>query len=138
MVIFDYYNVLFDKKNGFYPYVYATIKSLSRKHKIAILSAEKLPNIKEELKTKKLDDLFTKIITNAKESDYLNLTKEFGIVPKDFIIVDSNSKRGIKIANKIGAKSIWLNLEDKSPPDDAAFFPTHFASSLEEIIQIID
>jgi len=144
-IIFDWGRTLYDNENKqLFPDALSILDYVSKKYKLAIVSLATKESIEERnslIRNMKVDHFFEHILIDSKDKDrmYSQVINNFNIDPRDLILVDDRTVRGISWGNKIGATTIWLKKGKFSNelPNEETGSPSHIIENLSELLRLL-
>lgn len=145
-IIFDWGRTLWDNENAvLFPDTKETLEYLKGKgYRMALLSVT--VNTTEELKLKRIQDgglepFFDKIVfcMEKGEVEVQTINALWKLPYEDIMVVGDRTKVDIRIANRLGMKSTWVQRGKfaEELPDEETGNPTHIISTVSELKSIL-
>lgn len=142
-IIFDWAGTLYEKNKGLFPYSERVLRKLYNKnYKLAVISKAVSDSVETRLKQineirQYLDVIIADVDKTPKQ--YLDCMEELNVKPKNTLIVDDRTLRGIKIGNKLGCQTYWIKNGEYSneTPNKKTGKPTKTISSVEDLLTIL-
>lgn len=141
-IIFDWAGTLYEKGKGLFPYSERVLRELKPKYKLAVISKAVSDSVETRLKQiGKIGHYFNVIIAdNDKTSEqYIECMNKLNVRPENTLVVDDRTLRGIKIGNKLGCKTVWIQKGEYSneTPNKEIGQPTYTINSVEDLLTIL-
>ena len=143
-IIWDWIGTLYKRKKGLYPFTKKVLQELkSRGYKFGLVSLTKIgvKARKEELNSSGIMHYFDSIIIDTCKTPkhYKKCMREMGTTSGDTIIVDDRTIRGIKIGNKIGCETYWIQKGEHSQeiPNHKTGEPTYRIDSIKDLLDLL-
>jgi len=141
-LIFDFGRTVYDKDNKkLFRGVIVFLKYCKRNgYKLALISNDE-PGRRELINDLNLGGYFDKIIVTKEkgEGDFRKCISDFGLEPKDVVVIGDRVKKEIKIGNRIGAVTAWFKhgkyAREEPKEDDEK--PDHIIISLSQLYDFI-
>ncbi len=143
-IIFDWGRTLYDKENErLFPETNKVLTYCGKRYKLAIVSLAVDGDIEGRFRL--IDEYtirehFQFMLFHEKDKDSLfrNALGNFGLAPKQVLVVDDRMKR-LQWAIQQGCKTVWIKKGkfSKEEPDAITGFPTHTITSLQELLGIV-
>ena len=145
-IIFDWGRTLWDNENGvLFPDTKETLEYLRGKgYRMALLSVTE--NTAEGLKLKRIQDgglepFFDKIVLCEEkgETEVQTINARWNLPYEDIMVIGDRTKADIRIANRLGTKSIWVRRGKFADelPDEETGTPTHTITTVGELKSIL-
>jgi len=140
-IIFDWAGTLYEKDKGLFPYSEEVLQELKPKYKLAVISKAVSNSVEERLKQiNGISKYFEVIIADIDKTPehYIQCMKKLKVKPENTLIVDDRTLRGIKIGNKLGCKTAWIEKGEYSNelPNDETGNPYYTIKSIEDLLTI--
>ena len=148
-IIFDWIGTLSaGSKGGVYPYSEKVLQYLREKkeikYRIGLVSIAGF-GVKERIKDLEKTGIiyyFDSIIINDKmktPKHYIQCMHEMGTVPRTTIVVGDTASLEIRIGNKLGCKTYWIqnSVFAPEPPNKKTGEPTKIINSVEDLLKIL-
>lgn len=142
-IIFDYGYTIYDpEKKGFHPDSLATLKVLSNKYKLILVS--RTSNTEERLsqiEKNGFDQLFDyiKVVKKEETKDFKDILEFFKFKPKEFLVVGDRITSEITSGKKLGMVTcrFLYGPEKDLVPENALEIPDYTIENLKEIIHLV-
>ena len=141
-IIFDWAGTLYEKNKGLFSYSEDVLQELKPKYKLAVISKAVSNSVEERLKQiNGVKHYFDFIIADVDKTPehYIKCMKKLRVKPKNTLIVDDRTLRGIKIGNKLGCKTAWIQEGEYSNeiPNKETGNPYYTIKSIEDLLTIL-
>lgn len=144
-IIFDWGRTLYDSENqALFPGTEKVLQFLSKLYLLVIVSLASDGNIEKRiqiLRECRIEKYFAAVYfaQNDKDSLYAIALSRLLLTPREVVIVDDRTIRGIKWGNAHGATTIWLRRGKfmNEEPSKETGPPTYVISTLEEVCSLL-
>ncbi len=145
LIIFDWGRTLYDPETkDVFLGVPEMLRTLSNQYKLAIVCLATdgdFDRRKKIMKDSGVEELFSLILMAEGNKDllYEKALSELGFVPKDVIIVDDRTLRGIRWGNANGATTVWVckGKFSNELPNEETGEPDYTVTEVTELLGIL-
>jgi len=142
-IIFDWVGTLYKfGEKGLYPFSEKVLKELYPKYQLAVISKAVPEDLEKRLN--QIDPIknYFKVITVDTEKtpeQFIDCMYKLGVTPKDTLVVDDRTIRGIKIGNALGCPTAWIQTGKYfyELPDKDTGEPTYNINSVEDLLKML-
>lgn len=141
-IIFDWVGTLYERDKGLFPYSERVLKELKSKYKLALISKAVSNDV--ETRMKQIDEIkkyFDAVFVEYDKTpeQFISCIKMLGVKPKNTLVVDDRTVRGIKIGNQLGCITYWIQKGEYAGelPNEETGEPTKRIDSVEDLLKIL-
>lgn len=142
-IIFDWVGTLYQfGGTGLFPYSERVLRELHPKYKLAVISKAVSDNVEtRRQQMSKLSQYFEVMITDTDKTpeQFIECMRQLKVNPKNTLVVDDRTVRGIQIGNKLGCKTAWIQTGKYSNefPTRKTGEPTYRINSIGDLLTIL-
>jgi len=141
-IIFDWIGTLYERGKGLFFYSERVLKELKPKYKLAVISKTVSDNIETRLKQiNEIRHYFDIIIADTEKTaeQYIECIQKLKVKPKNTLVVDDRTNRGIQIGNRLGCQTAWIQEGEYAheTPNEETGEPTYRIKSIENLLEIL-
>ena len=141
-IIFDWIGTLYERGRGLFPCSEQILERLHKKYKLAVISKTVSDNIETRLKQiNEIRHYFDIIIADTEKTaeQYIECIQKLKVKPKNTLVVDDRTNRGIQIGNRLGCQTAWIQEGEYAheTPNEETGEPTYRIKSIENLLEIL-
>lgn len=141
-IIFDWVETLYERDKGLFFYSERVLKELHQKYKLAVISKAVSDNVETRLKQiNEIRHYFDVIIADIDKTpkQFIECMRKLRVKPKNALVVDDRTDRGIMIGNRLGCQTAWIQEGEYAhkTPNEETGEPTYRINSIKDLLEIL-